>query len=458
MIRASIVPYLGGRTGLAVADETGRLLYTCALDAGELRPNPNAALERDHAFLRVIEPHHLAALAAEVTRRLAGHGVTTLLVEAPSGTGAAAGWSRQIGNAVTDEARAMGLTVEYRSRVVPAAGTEPTALRHAVALLRDQASPRKVAPLPGCRGAGADEASPPVARDGGHVGHTPFIEAPSASGEPRIIAFDLGSASLGIAVLADALPINVLHAVTLGVDPDDLDLVVTVAVEFAVRVGAARAAIEHGVKFHAPYFTIPPGSTPSQVNAILARHRAQTTSIAAQHAICGKLQDKLSVALASAGIEAVTWARETWAHRVRQHHQGSITTAQANESLRDRCAPGAWERLRDQHQRDAAGVGCMWLVDPPAPPKRYRPPKVRTAADIPERPKLTPEARAALYRKSDRERKRRVRGDASEQERFAAGCMCLGKHLLGCPVGDRLREARMGAKISAAVSRGPYLR
>ncbi|MGE5202133.1 MAG: hypothetical protein ACM3O6_08705, partial [Acidobacteriota bacterium] len=161
---------------------------------------------------------------------------------------------------------------------------------------------------------------------------------------------------------------------------------------------------------------------------------------------------ELTKALADAGVEAVTWARESWAHRVVQHKQGGIKTSLANEGLRAILVPGSWELLKDQHQRDAAGVGCMWLVDPPAPPKRYRAPRARPGGE--QRPKLSPEQYAAKRLTAAREGMRRLRKDASAEERIAAGCVCVGKHLRGCPV----RERHQRDQIAKATAHGSWLR
>lgn len=441
MIRAALVPYLGGRAALAISG--GSAAFARAWDVGELQPNPNASLERDHAFLRVVEPHHVQELLENVLRLLVEHRVEALTIEEPRGSGAAAGWGRQVGDAVADGARSRGIAVEYRGRVVPAPGGDVPAVRHAVALLGAEtvtvrcevvAAPSRVA-------APRAPAAPPV------------TAPPTTPTEPCVVGYDLGSAQMGAAFLADTLPLDVLHAVTLGVDPKDLDVVVAVAVELAVRMRATRAAIEHGMKFHPPWFSIPEGSTATQIKAILERRQRQIISMAEEHAICGKLQEKLSSALQAAGIEAVTWARETWAHRVVPHHQGGVSNAEAKAGVRALCAPGSWEALSDDHQRDAAGTACMWLIDPPARPKRPS----RASPSAPPKPVYTPEQKVELRRQQVRECQRAHPAggrpvDASAAERAAAGCTCTAKHRSDCPV----KIARDAAR--AATARGSFLR
>lgn len=444
MSRAALVPYVGGRAGLVVAED-GHVLLSRAYEVGELRPNPNAALERNHAFLRAVEPVHVQALLEQVVQQLLEHHAATLVIEEPRGSGVTSTWARQIGNAVSDAARPRGIAVEFHARVAATPGGDVPALRHAAALLSVAPVLPEVVEELRAHVPSALTSTPPVAPETGPAS-TP---APVTAGT-CIIGFDLGSASMGVTALADALPIEVIHAVTLGVDAKDLDAVVAVAVELAVRMGATRAAIEHGMKFHPPYFSIPEGSTGAQINSILARHRARTASMAEEHAICGELQKRLTIALQAAGIETVTCARESWAHRVVPHHQGGITNAVAYEGLRARCAEGSWERLRDPHQRDAGGVACMWIIEPPARPKRPSRSRSREAAATAVRALLTPEQKEALRAGQVREAVRRHRGDATSASRAAAGCTCTAKHRRTCPIYLARHADRVARTLSPA--------
>jgi hypothetical protein len=253
-----------------------------------------------------------------------------------------------------------------------------------------------------------------------------------------IAAYDLGSGWLGVAIVAEEFPLEVLQSISLRVDPEDLDVVVAVAVEMAVQAGATRAAIEHSSNLY-----VPDGASKQKIMAMAEAHK-----------VCGFLQRDLSRALEAAGITANTYARQSWAHRVVPHTQGGITTAMANTALEALCAPGSWDRLRDQHQRDAAGVACMWLIDKPTAPKRYRK-RVRKRPEKPAEevagPKLTPpQAHLAA--------KRKRLGRLTPLERTWAGCVCAlgdrgqGRHRDECPL------SRSEEKIAAAVRHGSWLR
>lgn len=500
-VRGGLTPYAGGRLGLVITEGDApplRVLLARAWDVGELKPNPNAALEKDHDYIRVVEPRHIWALEEAVAEALAEHHVTSLVIEEPSGTGVTAGHSRKIGDEIEVAAREAGIAVERRARVAPdlsALSPWPPvdnvpAVHRAAALLigvdnehrgrnrRDgiqDRGERASAPVHGGRlcdvqperdrirtarsgGQGADTGERAFWASGvdqqGHLGtgeeehrDRPSQERLTLPGTV-IIGFDLGSAHMGVAIVAGALPLDVIDALTLGVDPNNLDTVVAVAVELAIKAGATRSAIEHGVKFY-----VPDGASKQQI-----------MSMAQAHAICGQLQRKLTEALTAEGIEAITWARQSWAHRVVQHHQGSITTAAANEGVRAQCAPGSWERLGDQHQRDAGGVACMFLVEPPTPTKRYRAPRARPAVDpdAPAPAALTPEEREAKRQRCWRERKRDERHTATDEQRAEAGCDCKpldsagkrrqGAHLSTCPLSVRYQ------RLQAAIGHGPYLR
>jgi hypothetical protein len=110
-----------------------------------------------------------------------------------------------------------------------------------------------------------------------------------------------------------------------------------------------------------------------------------------------------------------------------------VSTAEACEGIRARCGEGAWDRLRDQHQRDAAGVLLgAWLVDAPPRLKRIRARKGRVTEPKPE---PTPEEIAA---------KKRARREYKTAWQAQAR-------------GGSKRKARAGA-LAAAIARGSFLR
>lgn len=190
----------------------------------------------------------------------------------------------------------------------------------------------------------------------------------------RFASFDPGSRRLGCVIGETGADrwtreapgtLEILDALPVDVDPEDLAAAAATAIGWALRFEVCGFVIERG-----------PLYMPAKVTPQAARQ------IAVNHAVMSRLADLLAALGLAQGLKIRTVARQSWAHAVIPRTKGGITDAMVLAALPRHLDPASFARLTTKDLRDAAGA-LLWSLLPPTL-RAVRP----TDPDAPKRPRI----------------------------------------------------------------------
>lgn len=185
-----------------------------------------------------------------------------------------------------------------------------------------------------------------------------------------ILSLDLGSRHCGIAALIDALPVRVIAAKTLDVNPADLDPTaaqILGAIDLAVQVSRDRGERRPRIVIEWGRFYVPQRGTPALTAAAGA-----AMGEARDPMIC--MRDRVEQRCKVLGVEVLRIPAKTWRARIGCRGRDDAAVAEALAVHTPLSA------LEDEHQRDAVGAAAGVLLgeDGQAPMRRAGAKRSRT--------------------------------------------------------------------------------
>lgn len=168
-----------------------------------------------------------------------------------------------------------------------------------------------------------------------------------------IVGIDLGTARLGVVVAHPTLPLRVVDADVLDVNPlylaPSADWIRAGLDEYAVNGIPPDVVVEF-----APLY-IPDGASAAKARAM-----------AGNHSIMKDLLNLIYAACPGPVYQVAIIGRRSWSARVVPGHKGGITNAESNAGLADHLDPaGRWPLIQHQDTRDAAGAIVGYLLGAP---------------------------------------------------------------------------------------------
>jgi hypothetical protein len=443
VIRAALVPYLGGSAGLVIAEGDSapvRLALAIPIDVGKLVPLPEEQQTRGRTMMRRIDEEDLDAVVETVMGLLCAHGVSSLTIEATGTSGGVfAERGRAIGSAVGLAAEEAGIVVARAARSFVSSealeanflgwpsGAGPTAgdtaaTRAAGALLLKSVTASRSTAAPIRDPSNSESAPAPVetaaalaaeiAAEIAPVRADPYSIDPATLPEGRrAITIDPGSRYIGVVVaVGDVAPLHAAWADTLEIDSRDWASIVRVAAEIAKvarHFEATVAVVERALSLYLP------GDSNGAAGGA-----AKGTRILRS----GEVGATIALALELAGLVVLRPTAGLWRSRL----TGKAIKGEARWNAIGEAVRGGfrrWEgREDDAHRRDAGGM-ALWAA---IPLPTARPPKAKRPPGEPGAPR---EKRTLARRRSRRE------DQASRREaREAVGCQCGTRHKKTCPL------------------------